>query len=64
MEEKVVVCYAKDCGEKINPMLAKGWKVRLMVAENVSISVSAYSSSSSKESRQSGLIVFVLEKFT
>ncbi len=63
MEEKVVSVTAENAPDRINPMLKSGWKIRLMVAENVSTSVSASSTGGSKSDETRGLIVFVLEKF-
>ncbi len=61
--EKIIVCDADDAEKKINPELRDGWKVKSMVAENVSISVSMTSTSRDWIQKQrDGAFIFVLEK--
>lgn len=61
-KETIEVCYASEAMQKIQPFLDRGWKVKSMVAENVSVSVSLTGSDRWIERRGelSGKIVFIL----
>ncbi len=58
--EKIIVCNADEAQNKIQPLLDQSWKIKSMVAENVSISISMGQDSWGERERM-GKIIFILQ---
>lgn len=63
MNQKIISCKASEAESKIQPLLNEGWTVINMVAEHVSISVSATGDMRDYITQDlHGQIVFILEQ--